>query len=119
MDLVPLLKFHEGHTIKCPMCKCSLVNNLSIRIIGGERTRFYKCLLCFFSFRCCGKLKRNTLSLAKMLLNVPKKEKEYPYRTLQKQYMLANFIVERPLIVKDGKKIRASWNKTHFKLSPF
>lgn len=117
MELVPLLKFHNNHIIKCPMCKSSLINNLATRIIGGERTKVFKCLLCFFSFRCCGKLKRNTLSLSKILLN--KKEKEYPYRTLQKNYMLANFIVENPLIVQDSREVRASWYKTHFKLSPF
>lgn len=116
MELIPLLKFHDNHIIKCPMCKNSLVNNLSVRLVGGENTKFYKCLLCFFSFRCCGKL--NMLSLKRTLFK-NKKQTEYPYRTLQKQYLLANFIVDRPLIVKDGNKVRASWHKTHFKLSPF
>lgn len=69
-----MIKFHNNHIVVCGRCDCILLNSLSHRIVGGERTTWYKCINCTYSFRCCSKIMPTHLKSVRSEINKLQKQ---------------------------------------------
>lgn len=125
------LKYHSNHIVTCGRCECVILSFLSHRIVGGEKTVWYRCLNCLHTFRCCAgraipkhlkTVRGQIYKLQKqldVLMSVEKKTVERNkadggIRAMNRdvrrmKQLMIHRVAKEPLIVIEGREVRIRW----------